>query len=82
MDYGSAEPLPKGWTNGDFPPGADIQMRHHPFLKLEGGSPAPLPLGENGAGVQAARKRARTPFIETGRGPRQRQRQITDDVDR
>jgi hypothetical protein len=20
MDYGSAEPLPKGWTNGDFPP--------------------------------------------------------------
>jgi hypothetical protein len=19
MDYGSTEPLPKGWTNGDFP---------------------------------------------------------------
>jgi hypothetical protein len=25
MDYGSREPRPKGWTNGDFPPIAEIQ---------------------------------------------------------
>jgi hypothetical protein len=29
MDYGSTEPLPKGWTNDGFPPITDAQ-RHPP----------------------------------------------------
>jgi hypothetical protein len=36
-------------TKDRNPPTAEIQMSTLPFLKLDAGKPAPLPLGESGA---------------------------------